>query len=277
MLLDEVIGKDVLHVTGIEQCIVDIVDFAIDLCIGNCLGNILDADHLAGTSGYEVGNGSRSRVQVVNEFVTRQFGKVAGYTVEVISLVGIGLIETLGAYLELEVFHGFINEVLSLEQRQLQIVERIVTFLVVYIEYGCKLRELVCNMIEQQEGFLLVALLVVMELQNKHPFAGIGVAENHVAQQSYLITYIIIGITMGKREIAYLIAYLIVQVIHQVTLGDGINLIKSASNMKSNCRFAQVAWAIFGPWRQCSYLLFGVPTLVSAAKFKFIAIFACFF
>ena len=76
-------------------------------------------------------------------------GKVAGYTVEVISLVGIGLIETLGAYLELEVFHGFINEVLSLEQRQLQIVERIVALLVVYIEYGCKLRELVCNMIEQ--------------------------------------------------------------------------------------------------------------------------------
>ena len=149
MLLDEVIGKDVLHVTGIEQCIVDIVDFAIDLCIGNRLGNILDADHLAGTSGYEVGNGSRSRVQVVNELVTRQLGKVTGYTVEVISLIGIGLIETLGAYLELEVFHGFINEVLSLEQRQFQIVERIVAFLVVYIEYGCKLRELVCNMIEQ--------------------------------------------------------------------------------------------------------------------------------
>ena len=81
MLVDEILRKDVLHIAGLEQGILDTVDLRIDLCILNSLGHILDTHYLAGTAGYEVGNGTCSGIKVVHQFVSCKTGKVACYLI----------------------------------------------------------------------------------------------------------------------------------------------------------------------------------------------------
>ena len=63
---DKLVGEDILHVTGKEQCIVDMVDLGVHLGILDGLGDVLDADDLTGPTGHEVGNGTRTRVEVVD-------------------------------------------------------------------------------------------------------------------------------------------------------------------------------------------------------------------
>ena len=46
----------------------------------------------------EVGNRSRTRVEVVDEFVARELSKVACYLLEFVGLLSVGLIETFRAY-----------------------------------------------------------------------------------------------------------------------------------------------------------------------------------
>ena len=66
VLFDERIGEDILHVTGIEQGVVDAVDLTVDLRIFDGLGHIFDTDHLTGFAGYEVGDGAGAGVEVVD-------------------------------------------------------------------------------------------------------------------------------------------------------------------------------------------------------------------
>ena len=66
MLGDEVVGEDVLHVTGEEKGVGDAVNLGVHLGILDGLGHVLDADDLTGPTGHEVGNGTRTRVEVVN-------------------------------------------------------------------------------------------------------------------------------------------------------------------------------------------------------------------
>ena len=65
MLFNEVVGKDILHVACIEQRVVNMVNLRVHLRVLNGFGHILDADDLTCLSCYEVGNGSRARVEVV--------------------------------------------------------------------------------------------------------------------------------------------------------------------------------------------------------------------
>ena len=66
VLGNELIGEDVLHVAGIEEGIVDVVDLGIDLGILDGLGDILDTNDLTGLTSHEVGNGTCTGVEVVN-------------------------------------------------------------------------------------------------------------------------------------------------------------------------------------------------------------------
>ena len=59
----------------------------------------------------------------------------------------VGLIETLRTDLEFQIFHGFIDEVCSLECNQIKIIEGVVTFLIVYIYKRGDLRECVRDML----------------------------------------------------------------------------------------------------------------------------------
>ena len=55
------------------------------------------------------------------------------HRIEVISLIGIGLVKAFGAYFETQTFHGFVNKAGALKCFQLQITNGIVALLVVNI------------------------------------------------------------------------------------------------------------------------------------------------
>ena len=66
MLSDEVVGEDVLHVTGEEEGVGDAVNLGVHLGILDGLGDIFDADDLFRVLGDEVGDGARAGVEVVD-------------------------------------------------------------------------------------------------------------------------------------------------------------------------------------------------------------------
>ena len=67
MLTDEVVRQDILHVTSIEEGVVDAVQLGIDLRVLDGLRHIFDTDDLLGSLGHEVGDGARTGVEVVNQ------------------------------------------------------------------------------------------------------------------------------------------------------------------------------------------------------------------
>ena len=77
VLRNEVVGKDVLHVARIEQRVVDTVQGRVHLGILDGFGHIFDAHHLACLACHEVGDGTRTRVEVVHQLVARKSGKLA--------------------------------------------------------------------------------------------------------------------------------------------------------------------------------------------------------
>ena len=99
-----------------------------------------------------------------------------------ISLLCIGLVETLWSYLKAQVLHCLKDMVVALEHIEVEVAECIVTFLVVNIHKRCNLRKLVGYMLQQSHCTFLIAWLVIMELYKYHPFACIRVAHHNVAQ-----------------------------------------------------------------------------------------------
>ena len=69
VLCDEIVCEDVLHVSSIEQRVVDTVDLRVNLRVLDGFGHILDAYHLLGFLGYEVGDGAGTGIEVVNHLV----------------------------------------------------------------------------------------------------------------------------------------------------------------------------------------------------------------
>ena len=78
---DEAVGENVLHVACVEQCIGDIVHLAVFFCVFNGFGHIFYADDPAGAAGHEVGYRARPGVEIVDEFLARECGELAGDTV----------------------------------------------------------------------------------------------------------------------------------------------------------------------------------------------------
>ena len=100
MRCDKIIIEYILHVTRIEEGVRNTIEFRVDLGILDGLGHIFDTDDLPCLPCHEVGNGSCACLEVVNQLLARKSGKLAGHTIKVIGLLGIGLIETLGTYFE---------------------------------------------------------------------------------------------------------------------------------------------------------------------------------
>ena len=133
MLCDEVVCQDVLHIACIEERILDIVYLRVDFGIFDSLRHVFDSYYLLGFVCHKVGYGSCSCIEVVHEFSACKVGKLACHAVQVVSLFGIGLIETLWSDLELQVFHQLKDMVVALEEAQLQIVEGVVALLIVHV------------------------------------------------------------------------------------------------------------------------------------------------
>ena len=72
-------------------------------------------------------------------------------------------------------------------------------------------------MLHERHCPLLITLLVIMELHEYHPLAGVGIAHHHVAQESNLLAQVEERHAAADGEIAYGVANLVLQVVHEVT------------------------------------------------------------
>ena len=142
MLVDEVVCQYVLHVACIEESVGDAVDFRVYLSIFDGLGHILDTDHFLCLSRNEVSDSAGTGIEVIHQWglalslqsERRTECKFACHRVEVVGLLGIRLVETLRANLELQVFHRLVDMVFSLEHQNVLIANGVVAFLVVKVE-----------------------------------------------------------------------------------------------------------------------------------------------
>lgn len=100
MRMDKLVSQYFAHIASVERCVFDSIDLAVDLCVLDGFGHILYANDFAGSAGYEVGDGACAGIQVVDQrlqvTVRISEGKVACYAIEMIGLVGIGLIKLFG-------------------------------------------------------------------------------------------------------------------------------------------------------------------------------------
>lgn len=95
MLVDEVFGQNVFHVTCIEKCVINLINLRVYFRILYSLWNIFYTNYFLSFLRYEVRNCTRTRIEVIYKFVTCKVGKFACNRIEVICLFGIGLVETL--------------------------------------------------------------------------------------------------------------------------------------------------------------------------------------
>ena len=168
---NKLVGEDILHITSVEQSIVNAVNFTVDFSIFDGFRYIFNTNHLTGLTCNEIGDGTSAGIEVVNNFVTRQIGKLASDAVEVVCLFGICLIERLWTDFELQVLHQFIDMVVTLECENVLIADGIVALLVIQIHQRCNLWEFVGNMLHQVHSLLFASRFVVVELEDNHPFA----------------------------------------------------------------------------------------------------------
>ena len=133
VLGDEFVGQNILHIACIEEGVLNVVYLRIHLCILYGLWYVLDTDYLLCLVSHEVGDGSGTGVEVINQLVAGEVGKLASHAVEVVSLLGVGLIETLWTHLELQILHQLEDVVVALEEAELQVVDGIVALLVVHV------------------------------------------------------------------------------------------------------------------------------------------------
>ena len=186
VLSDEVVGQDVLHITSIEKGVLDAVQLRVDLGVLDGLRHILDTDHLARLLCHEVGNGACSRIEVIHQLLSCEPSEIASNAIEMISLLGVRLIEALGTYLELQILHRLKDMILALEHQDLLIADGVVALLIVELHQRRDLREGVGDMLQQSESLLFTTRLVVVELEDHHPLASSRVADDDIAQQTHL-------------------------------------------------------------------------------------------
>ena len=76
VLGNEVVGKDVVDVGGIEEGVVDGVEGGVEVGMVDGLGEILDGEEVGWVRWEEVGDGRCRGVEVVEEVVGGKWGKV---------------------------------------------------------------------------------------------------------------------------------------------------------------------------------------------------------
>ena len=142
ILRDEVLVENILHVACEEESVVEKIQLRIHFRVFYCLGHILNAYHLLGLLGDEVGDGAGAGVEVEDEFLAREFGEVACYLVEFVCLLGVGLVEGLGTYLELQAFHLFHDMVGTEKDLYIEVAYGVVVLGIDYILQADYLGEL---------------------------------------------------------------------------------------------------------------------------------------
>ena len=176
VVADKVCGEDVFHVAGIKERVVEPVKLGVDFSVGNGFGHILNAHHLTGLSCHKVGDGARAGIEVVDQLIAAQTGKVAGHLIKFVGTGRVGLIKTLRTHLEPQTFHLGINAVCAAVGDDGQVGKGVVAFRVVDVEQRRHLGESRVQMVEQVVSLLVFVGSVDAKLHEQHQFARRGIA-----------------------------------------------------------------------------------------------------
>ena len=102
------------------------IDFRIHFGIFYCLWHIFNTNDLAGLVCHEIGDGACTGIEVEDELVACETCKISCHFIELVGLLGIGLVEGLGAYLELQILHLLHDMVLSVEDVHFLVADGII-------------------------------------------------------------------------------------------------------------------------------------------------------
>ena len=164
MLLYELLIENILHITSIEQGVVDIVDLGVDLRVFNGIFHIFNPDDLTSLSRHKISNGSCASVEVIDQFISSECGKLACHLIEVISLLCVGLVERFRSDLELQSLHQFKDMVVSFIDMDYLVGKSIVTLVVVNIKQRCDLREILLQMLHKCHSLSVFIIVLDSEL-----------------------------------------------------------------------------------------------------------------
>ena len=262
MLLDEVGREYVFHVAGIEKGIIETIKSRIGLGIFDSLGYILYTYNLTHLAGYEVGYRTGTGVEVIDQIVAGESGKIGSHLVQLIGLGRVGLIKRLGPYLEVQTVHLFENVVTSTEGMHFAVGNRIIGLGVDDIKKRGYLRKFPGN--KTHQGFDAGSIVFVKD-HNEHDFARRSRAHNDIAHETGLLAQIEERIVVINSKLFDSQPYAIGDIVLQPALLDVKHLIKHTGNVESQ----GIAVGIF---LGRSQLLRRKPRFVGEGKFELVTI-----
>ena len=185
---DEIVGKDVLHISGKELTVVYSVVRGVFPGVFDGFGHILYTYHFRGLGAHELGNCARSGVKVVHHLRTCEGGELPGGAVQFVCLRRVGLVERLGAYLEGQVLHLLIDGVVASEKDGFLVCDGVVQLGVHYVIQGCYLREPVAYSLQKGSAGCWV---VCGKYHYQHHVSLLVVADYNVAHISLVLAYVV--------------------------------------------------------------------------------------
>ena len=257
--------ENILHIASKEQGIVDAIDFGIHFRILDGFGNILNTYHLASLPRHEIGNGSSTRIEVVNQFISCELRKITSHLIEVECLVGIRLIERLWPHLELQSFHLLVDVVFPLEHHHFLVAKCVVALVVIHIEQRGDFGKSVSQMLHESQGLCTLLFVLNAELHQEHQLTCVGIANHQTAKQSLVVAQIVECQPVLQSIRTNIIADAVVDVVHQPAFLDVENLVESTCDVESH----SIHLLIF---HILTHFLFGEPTLVRKTEFELVAI-----
>ena len=120
-------------------------------------------------------------------------------------------------------------------------------------------------MLHQTTCLLFASSLVVVELEDNHPLARCAVADDDVAEQTYLLAQIKERQTVLNGIVAHLVADLIVQIVHQPAFLNRQDLIEGTRDMETDGRYVLHQ-------RLVLQLFAGQPSLIGTAKVELVTV-----
>ena len=264
--LDKRFIQHFLHVARKEKGILNAVECGINLGIFDSFRYVFDTNHLSRLFGNKLRNRAGTCIEVKHQFRARQSGKIARHFVELIRLLGIGLIKRFGPHLKPQILHFFDDMVVARIRVQFEVANRIVEFLIKHPDEGCHLRKCLMKGFEQS---IAVGRAVLCKREGEHHLSLMVAAEDNRTKESAMRFFVVKRESMRLCIVSDEIADTIVECRHQMTFLDIQHFVETAGDMKTNAiRFVNIV--------NSASFTNGIPRypfLIGATEFQLVTIF----
>src|SRR6056297_1328473 len=187
MLIEEVLVKQFFHITAHKTGIIDAIDPGIFAGIPDGFGYRFNTGYVAGMPGQKICNGAGSRIQIINMLVSLQFSIFPYQLIQLISLMGVGLVKGFRANLETQLLHLFKNVIPPEMGHRLQVINGVIGFGIDHVDQGSYFRKLRLDMLQQGCSFFS---MILRENNDHHHFSTGRGANDQVPEETLIGSYI---------------------------------------------------------------------------------------